>query len=226
MGCWARRSQSLCAPPYLRVHPSRHTVSHGHACSNSLRPHTCAPSARLAIMIRHTATRLPSCAVSGHFTSRRGAFKLRACCSGRRTATNASADAMTGIVRVADSFINLRGSFKIGPADIGVHSSLVKRKNGKWVMLDSMKMDDSMKAEVLSMSNGGKDVEAILNVHPFHTVRADQSVPALLRHLSVHIQKGAKLNTCICDAHHHCVVVDCARAVTFCTPVSASTGGL
>jgi hypothetical protein len=78
---------------------------------------------------------------------------------------------MASITRVAESFLNVRGSFKIGPADIQTHSSLVKRKNGKWLMLDSIKMADTVKAEVQSMTDGGKAIEAILNVHPFHTVR-------------------------------------------------------
>ena len=86
---------------------------------------------------------------------------------------------MSGLVRVADTFLNLRGSFKIGPADIGVHSSLIRRKNNKWLMLDSMKLEDSVKAEVTSMTNGGKDMEAILNTHPFHTVRQRGSGNAL-----------------------------------------------
>jgi hypothetical protein len=77
---------------------------------------------------------------------------------------------MASLVRVADSFINVRASFKIGPADIHTHASLVKRKNGKWLMLDSVKMEDAVKAEVDSLTDGGKALEAVLNVHPFHTV--------------------------------------------------------
>lgn len=77
---------------------------------------------------------------------------------------------MSKVFRVADKFINIRGSFKLGPADIGVHTSLVKRKSGKWLMLDSVKLESQAKAEVDKITNNGADLEAILNLHPFHTV--------------------------------------------------------
>jgi len=77
---------------------------------------------------------------------------------------------MSRVIRVADKFINIRGSFKLGPADIGVHTSLVKRQSGKWLMLDSVKLESDVKAEVDAITNNGADLEAILNLHPFHTV--------------------------------------------------------
>ena len=77
---------------------------------------------------------------------------------------------MSAIIRVADSFLNIRGSFKIGPLDVKTHSSLVKRKNGKWLMLDSLKMEAPIKREVDELTDGGKNLDAILNLHPFHTV--------------------------------------------------------
>lgn len=78
---------------------------------------------------------------------------------------------MSALLRVADSFVNIRGSFKIGPLDIGTHCSLVKRKNGKWLMLDSLKLEPDVKAQVDQLTNDGKDIESIVNLHPFHTVR-------------------------------------------------------
>lgn len=77
---------------------------------------------------------------------------------------------MSAIIRVADSFLNVRGSFKIGPIDIKTHTSLVQRKNGNWLMLDSLKMADTVKQEVDEVTQGGKTLDAILNLHPFHTV--------------------------------------------------------
>ena len=77
------------------------------------------------------------------------------------------------IIQVADDFWNIRGSFKIGGVvDIGTQASLVRRGNGKFVFLDSYTLSGVVEREVLELTNGGQDVEAILNVHPFHTVFA------------------------------------------------------
>jgi hypothetical protein len=76
-------------------------------------------------------------------------------------------------LHIADDFWNIRGSFKIGGVvDIGTQASLVRRGNGQFVFLDSYSLSGAVEAEVLELTNGGKDVAAILNVHPFHTVFA------------------------------------------------------
>ncbi len=76
-------------------------------------------------------------------------------------------------IQVADDFWNIRGSFKIrGLVDIGTQASLVRRGTGKFVFLDSYTLSDAIEQEVMELTNGGQDVEAILNVHPFHTVFA------------------------------------------------------
>jgi hypothetical protein len=75
------------------------------------------------------------------------------------------------IIQVADDFWNIRGSFKIGGVvDVGTHVSLVRRGSGKFVFLDAYTLDDSVAHEVRELTNGGADIEAILNLHPFHTI--------------------------------------------------------
>lgn len=75
------------------------------------------------------------------------------------------------LVRVSDDFWNVRGSFNIfGVVDIGTHASLVRRNNGKFVFLDAYAFNEDSRREINSITNGGRDVEAILLVHPFHTV--------------------------------------------------------
>lgn len=77
----------------------------------------------------------------------------------------------TGITRIADGFWNLRGSFRIaGLVDIGTHISLVRRANGKFVFLDSYTLSTDQLKELEEITGGAKNVEAILNLHPFHTV--------------------------------------------------------
>jgi hypothetical protein len=78
---------------------------------------------------------------------------------------------MTSIIRVSDKFFNIRSKFVIGPADLKTHASLLRRKNGKWLMLDSVKMENTVKLEVDSITRNGQDLEAVLNLMPFHTVR-------------------------------------------------------
>ena len=72
---------------------------------------------------------------------------------------------------VADDFLNIRGSFKLGGVlDIGTQASLVRRANGKFVFLDSYTLSGSVQQEVDELTDHGKNIEAILNLHPFHTV--------------------------------------------------------
>lgn len=74
-------------------------------------------------------------------------------------------------LQVADGFWNIRGSFKIaGLVDIGTQVSLVRRASGKFVFLDSYSFDNATAREVSALTRDGNDIEAILNVHPFHTI--------------------------------------------------------
>lgn len=75
------------------------------------------------------------------------------------------------MLRIGDDFLNIRGSFKVGGLiEIGTQCSLVRRANGRFVFLDSYTLGRSVQREVDALTSGGKDVEAILNLHPFHTV--------------------------------------------------------
>lgn len=77
------------------------------------------------------------------------------------------------IIKISEDFWNIRGSFKIARLiDIGTQASLVRRSNGRFVFLDSCGLSGEVESEVLERTNGGEDVDAILNVHPFHTVYA------------------------------------------------------
>ena len=79
------------------------------------------------------------------------------------------------ILHVAENFWNIRGSYRIGGViDIGTQASLVRRANGKFVLLDSYTLSGQVKREVNELTDGGKNLEAILNVHPFHTVHVRQ----------------------------------------------------
>ncbi len=75
------------------------------------------------------------------------------------------------IIRIADDFRNIRGSFRVlGLVDIGTQASLVRLASGGYVFLDSYTLQGEVRREVMALTDDGDAVEAILNVHPFHTV--------------------------------------------------------
>lgn len=97
------------------------------------------------------------------------------------------------IIKISDDFWNIRGTFKLGyVADIGTHASLVRLRNGKFVFLDSYSFPPEVKLALDALTNDGKDVDAILNLHPFHTVHVkrmhemypDAKLYGTSRHLS------------------------------------------
>jgi hypothetical protein len=80
------------------------------------------------------------------------------------------------ILEVSEGFWNIRGEFKVfGLLNIGTHASLVKRSNGKFVLLDAYTMQDDIKKQIDSHTNNGADIEAIINLHPFHTVHVEKA---------------------------------------------------
>lgn len=75
------------------------------------------------------------------------------------------------ILHIADGFWNIRGSYRIGGLlDVGTHLSLVRRQSGKLIFLDSYTLSEPVQRDVDEITSGGEAVEAIVNVHPFHTV--------------------------------------------------------
>lgn len=80
------------------------------------------------------------------------------------------------ILKISDDFWNIRGEFKIfGILNIGTHASLVKRSNGKFVLLDAYSMQDHIKQQIDALTDNGADIEAIVNLHPFHTVHIEKT---------------------------------------------------
>jgi hypothetical protein len=75
------------------------------------------------------------------------------------------------IVKISDTFWNIRGEFRVfGLLNIGTQASLAKLGNGKFVLLDAYTLQDDIKQQVDSLTNNGVDIEAIINLHPFHTI--------------------------------------------------------
>ena len=75
------------------------------------------------------------------------------------------------IIDIADGFWNIRGSYRIGGVvDVGTQASLVRLASGKFVLLDSYTLSGVARRAVDDLTHGGEDLQAILNLHPFHTV--------------------------------------------------------
>ena len=103
------------------------------------------------------------------------------------------------IRQISDDFWNIRGDFKIGGIlNIGTHASLVRRANGKFVLLDAYTLQGEVKERVDAISKNGDDIEAIINLHPFHTIhvkRAHKQYPnAKLYGTQRHIEKFPDLS--------------------------------
>ena len=68
-------------------------------------------------------------------------------------------------------FWSIRGSFiKNGILDIGVQCALIRLSSGRFIFLDSYTLTGNVRQQVMALTNDGQNVEAVLNVHPFHTV--------------------------------------------------------
>ncbi len=78
------------------------------------------------------------------------------------------------IIRLTDHFWNIRGTYRIGGVlNVGTQTSLVRRTSGKFVFLDAYSLSDDVRRAVNGHTNDGRDVEAIINLHPFHTMHVE-----------------------------------------------------
>ena len=72
--------------------------------------------------------------------------------------------------KLADTFWNIRGTFRVVGINIGTHMSVVKRGNGRFVIIDGCDLDDAQRAELLALTGNGEKVDVVMHVHPFHTM--------------------------------------------------------
>ncbi len=79
------------------------------------------------------------------------------------------------IIEVNQDFWNIRGSFKLGGVvDIKTHVSLVRLANGNFLFLDSYSLGRDTRDRIEKILGNKGKVEAILNLHPFHTVHVER----------------------------------------------------
>lgn len=74
------------------------------------------------------------------------------------------------IVRITENFWTVRGAFRIlGVLNIGAHASLARLASGGFALLDSYTFDGPIKKALYEHTDQGRALEAIINLHPFHT---------------------------------------------------------
>eukprot|EP01125_Pyxidicula_operculata_P000027 TRINITY_DN1002_c0_g1_i1.p1 TRINITY_DN1002_c0_g1~~TRINITY_DN1002_c0_g1_i1.p1 ORF type:complete len:305 (-),score=63.32 TRINITY_DN1002_c0_g1_i1:88-1002(-) len=85
---------------------------------------------------------------------------------------NSSTTPKQRLVEIGPGFWNCRASFPFlkGLVDIGTHMSFIKLSNGKILVIDTVPLDDNLKAEIDALTDNGKNIEAVLATHPFHTL--------------------------------------------------------
>jgi len=76
------------------------------------------------------------------------------------------------IVEIGPNFYNIRASFKMfkGLVDIGTHMSLIKLESGGFIAIDTVPLDDRLKAEINALTDNGSKIIAVVATHPFHTL--------------------------------------------------------
>lgn len=90
------------------------------------------------------------------------------------------------MLTIAEGFWNIRGHFKVlGLLDVGTQSSLVRLESGKFVLLDAYALEGPVKEEVFGLTRDGADIEALINLHPFHTVHVP-AIAELLPHAKLY----------------------------------------
>lgn len=75
------------------------------------------------------------------------------------------------LIDLNNGFWNIRGDLRIGGVvNVGTHASLVRLSSGGFVFLDSYGFGDAVAEQVMALTDQGRAVRAILNLHPFHTI--------------------------------------------------------
>lgn len=73
--------------------------------------------------------------------------------------------------QIGPGFWNVRTSFKLFKIiDIGTHMSVIQLRSGNFLVVDTVEMNDGLKKELDDLTSNGTKIEAVVGVHPFHTL--------------------------------------------------------
>jgi len=80
------------------------------------------------------------------------------------------------LIQITDDFWNIRGSFKIaGFVEIGTQTSLARLASGGFALLDAYSLTGEIADQIMALTDDGRSIEAILNLHPFHTIHVRET---------------------------------------------------
>ncbi|CAF0977384.1 unnamed protein product [Rotaria sp. Silwood1] len=72
---------------------------------------------------------------------------------------------------IGPNFWNVRGHFRVLKViDIETQMSIIQLRNGKFLIIDTIDMNDRLRQEIDNLTNHGENIEAVIGVHPFHTL--------------------------------------------------------
>jgi hypothetical protein len=75
------------------------------------------------------------------------------------------------IVELSPDLWNIRGSFRVAKlVDIGTQCTLLRRASGSFLFLDAYTLTGEVLDRVMALTDDGQRVEAVLHLHPFHTI--------------------------------------------------------
>ena len=78
--------------------------------------------------------------------------------------------------QLSGTFWNLRGAQRVaGVLDIGTHMSVVQRADGRFVVVDGCGPQGAQRDALLALTGNGQQVEAVVHVHPFHTLHVEDT---------------------------------------------------
>ncbi len=81
--------------------------------------------------------------------------------------------AKDNIIKISQDFWNIRGVHQLGGlVNIGTQSSLARLGSGAFVLLDAYTLQGDVRDEIMARTHDGADIEAVLHLHPFHTLHA------------------------------------------------------
>lgn len=78
------------------------------------------------------------------------------------------------LVNLGNGFWNIRCTMKFaGLINLGTQVSIVRLNSGRFVFLDSYALHGEIRDLVMALTKDGSLVEAVLNLHPFHTLHCE-----------------------------------------------------
>ncbi|CAF5029986.1 unnamed protein product, partial [Rotaria sp. Silwood1] len=72
---------------------------------------------------------------------------------------------------IGSNFWNIRGCCKyLKVIDIETQMSIIQLHNGKFLIIDTVEMNNRLRQKIDKLTNNGDNIEAVIGAHPFHAL--------------------------------------------------------